>query len=275
MEGEAQVLEEKVVPQLELLLSLLIGTTISPVSELSEALDPDESYELRTIDVWQYIPYIPETDRFGGETGLSIAESHFFASSKACLGSLGPIHVDTDYDQVIGIAIRLHLAMLYYSGWKVEQLAYFFNLVALQWLPRAFPTSYSKLTEAQFQEKQEDTLAYFENAFQQQKNNLVRYVIEFMEDFREDFPFEDPTFETWRLHCRELWEMMQKAHEMNLLKPRSEKYHQPLFENLPQEQAPFAAQFADFIHLTNNRLGIPNRDEGFLAYLISRSLQEV
>ena len=32
-------------------------------------------------------------------------------------------------------------------------------------------------------------------------------------------------------------------------------------------------QYADYLHLTNNRLGVLNRDEGYLAYLMMRSME--
>ncbi len=273
LEGDYETILQLVQPQLELTLHSLLGDHFIKATEASEAFEGAPVPEGKRIETLQYIHYIPETDRFAGKTGLRIAEDHFAASSKVVLETLFAFYPDWDYDQAMGTAIRLHLALLHGTGWDREKIATFFHLVCLQWLPRAFPSHFSHMTEEQLQLQETETLAYFENSWQNQATALKAYIQTILSLLDSGQVFEDAGFDAWRQHSAAVWTNLDHAHSKGLLATRPAQFSTTAFEHLAEKEHLLFHLYADFIHLTNNRLGISNRDEGYLAYILWKGFQ--
>ena len=272
LEGDYETMLIQVQPQLELTLNSLLGDHFIKATEASEAFEGAPVPEGKRIETLQYINYIPETDRFAGKSGLRIAEDQFAASSKAVLEAIFAFYPEWDYDQAMGAAIRLHLALLHGSGMEKKKMAEFFHLVCLQWLPRAFPAASSNMTAEHLALRESETLAYFENSWQQQETALKDYIQAIFSLLDSGQAFEDIAFEDWRLHSITLWTLLEKAYSKDLLTPRPLQFVTAAFEQLSEREHLLFHLYADFVHLTNNRLGISNRDEGFLAYILWKAL---
>lgn len=272
LEGDYEILMEQVQPQLELTIHSLLGENFIRATEASEAFEGNPVPEGKSIDTLQYIPYLPETARFGGKYGLQIAEDQFSASSKAVLETIFSFYPEWDYDQAMGAAIRLHLALLRGTGWPVEKLKQFFHLACLQWLPRAFPTHLSSLTEQQYQLREKETLAYYDASWQNQSTALKSYIQTILSFLEAGQPFEDSEYEAWRQHAILLGVELESAYAKGQLTERPANFSTAAFENLAPKDHLLFHLYADFVHLTNNRLGISNRDEGFISYILWKGL---
>jgi hypothetical protein len=86
--------------------------------------------------------------------------------------------------------------------------------------------------------------------------------------------FEDEQFNQWILQNREIRLALETAAKKQQLDPREHSYQLPAeVENaLDVNQELLWNFYADYIHMTNNRLGILNKDEGYLGFLIMQSL---
>lgn len=94
-------------------------------------------------------------------------------------------------------------------------------------------------------------------------------------DLKLTEPFESASYNQWIVENRQLSLLLSNAAELGKLSARMDAYE--MTEDLKNMLSSADTQcwhiWADYVHLTNNRLGITNEDEAFLAYLIKRSLE--
>ncbi len=224
----------------------------------------------------QFIEYQPEWERYGGEAGLELAEETFFQSSQIVLENIAQRVGAWTYDDALGLAIKLHLSMAFGLGMKQEEAQAFFQFYFYNWLPRAFRRSDQRDNRRDRESQERETLQAFAESYDQQKEVLVAYHRELWQALEQGVELEEKILEEWMSYHQQLAE--------NLLNSLLEKRFQnrPLhyqFNNTAKTIVPALEkqrwmQYADFLHLTNNRLGVLNRDEGYLAYLIMKSMEE-
>ena len=146
-----------------------------------------------------------------------------------------------------------------------EPRVLFFDYFHKLWLPAA---------QAQIGSGKARLVQNFKKAFRQQEAKLVSYVKDLW-GFLEDGHFGiDQILEEWHLAHQKLGNKLQQAIKGNLIGPRrtSEQEVALLPSGKPKEVRYLWPILADFVHLTNNRLGVYNRDESYLAYIIMNSL---
>lgn len=243
----------------------------------SKRFDPNQHPDTPAEQRWlpnnsiQLIDYEPETERYGGEFGLKLAENHFFISSKVVLEamSVGP----WNDQQAIGVAMKLHLGMANKLGMDLDKAADFFASIYAHWLPVAIARE--RITQAQYQQQQHLINENYEQGFLDQKEDLVSFIAALLEAFSSENEFEEDYFNEWLNHCKRLGQEFRLAQAQNQLKPRSKDFLMKIQAEIDETDAELWQFYADFIHLTNNRLGIGNEDESYMAYLIMRSLEEL
>jgi hypothetical protein len=242
----------------------------------SKRLDPSFHPSAQASEIWlpnntlQFITYEPEVERYGGEKGLQLAEHQFFISSKTVLEAIVP---KCSYQEIMGTAIKLHLGMAYAVGMSIEKAADFFAEVSAHWLP--FAIARERMTKAQYQHHLEMMQENFEQGFQEQKESMISYHSACWEIFLKEDGFEESYLNDWIKDNRRIGLEYRLAQAQQLLNPRPPDFCMKMQGNIEAEEFELWQYYADFVHLTNNRLGIGNEDGSYLAYLMMRSLEEM
>jgi thiopeptide-type bacteriocin biosynthesis protein len=243
----------------------------------SKRFDPNQHPDTPADQLWlpnntvQVIEYLPETERYGGELGLRFSENHFFISSKVVLEAMN-INAWNE-QQAIGIAMRLHLGMVSSLGMDLDEAADFFAAIYAHWLPVAIARE--RITQAQFEQQQHLINENHEQGFIDQKDDLVSFIAALWEAFDAGNEFEEDYFNEWLLHCKRLGQEFKLAQAQGQLAARPKEFLMKISTTTDNSRAELWQFYADFVHLTNNRLGIGNEDESYMAYLIMRSLEEL
>jgi Lantibiotic biosynthesis dehydratase C-term len=233
-----------------------------------------ESYRWLPNNSVQWIDYTPELLRYCGKLGLEVSEQQFFTSSQVALSSIKRVGAnDWDKNSAMGVAIKLHLSLAHIVGMNLEQAALFFKQVFHHWLPEAFRYHRNRLTTQQFEAQSESMLQTFEQSFQAQRETLVSYHAALWEALENDADFEENELHEWLAANRIMHEKLDDYFDSGKLTPRPSELLLRTAMELDPKTHLFWTLYSDYIHLTNNRLGILNNEEGFLAYLSMRSLE--
>ena len=223
----------------------------------------------------QFVPYQAETKRYGGPSGLSISENHFQLSSEASLYYIQEKRKEWSYYEALGIGIKLHLSFAHSLGMNSHETLAFFKFLFYNWLPtsaRAIEFSRAKGHEL---EKEEATINAFSKAWEDQKNVLKPFHQALWEALCLRGEFEDPMLNQWIDGTRKLKATLMNALSEDLLKLPSYKESSDRSSATYFKNRKFWPLFSSYIHMTNNRLGIFNHDEGFLAYLMMKGIGEL
>ncbi len=224
----------------------------------------------------QFEPYLPETERYGGVAGLELAEQHFAISSHIVLAYLKKQPSQPAYEHTMGFAIQLQLSFVYLMGMDRPTAILFFQFICHNWLPHSLEASLSDGELADFEQQRTNSLRAFAIAFEQQKDLLIASHTSIWQALEEGTAFEDELLNVWIVEnsqlAAQLAEMVTaQAFE---LRPTNQRYSfLPAYLDSPTAEQ--WMYFADLLHMTNNRLGILNRDESFLAYLMWNSLEAI
>lgn len=187
------------------------------------------------------VAYSPNQEVFRSLEALYWGEEHFHLSSRVALERMRPPYT---YGDALFDALRLHVIAVFAAGWSREQASDYFGRLSEQWaLLFIRPAETNNGTPEQWLE---DLKALFEANFRPQQEDIRLSVVELWDALRKGrFDTEQPEWVRW-LRGNEL-----------------------ILSNLGDALAP---AFPTLIHLTNNRLGINNADEAYLAYVLHKAL---
>ncbi len=269
--GDAATLEERVKPALlghfgryfRAFPSRRTGPALTKPLPAGEEWFPDHSV--------QFIPYEPETERYGGPAALAVAERQFEASSDAVLALLAQ-SPDWGYSRALGAAIQLHLGFAHAVGMNLAEVGAFFARLSESWLPGAYSGYGTPLTTEGLENRRREVLGAFGEAFLRQRAVLLPLFIQVWEALEAGDAFEQDWFTGWLREMRQVGQGLGRVQDAGQLVP-------PV--RLPAgSAAPFTDAQRDrwliydsYVHMTNNRLGILNRDEGYLGYLLEAGLR--
>lgn len=188
---------------------------------------------------WVEVPYTPETERFGGEEAMALAEEYFHLSSRVALDRLA--REQQTYGDSMFDALRMHTIAAHAAGMTQQQAARYFGQLMEQWLP-LFYTPEGGADQAFFAEIK----AGFEKSYHPQSADLSATLTELWKSLdKEKFDKKQPEWARWALGnqmiLKELGPHLDRA--------------------LPS-----------LLHLTNNRLGLNNQDEVYLNFILSKAL---
>ena len=215
-----------------------------------------------------FVPYEPEIQRYGGSSGILIAEKQFEASSRAVLSILSETE-SWSYSQALGRAIQLHLGLASAFRMDTAETHAFFKYIYANWRPRADAVLTNK--EKEIRDSTAITEKAFAESFQKQKVFLVPMVMRVWDALQKKIEFENPWFHQWMADMNSIYHLLCDARmKKNLLEHNRETIStgKPFNHYL---QKHFYI-FDSYVHMTNNRLGISNHDEGYLGYLIKECL---
>ncbi len=222
-------------------------------------------------DSVQYIPYEPEYERYGGTgAGIVISEKQFQASSDAILQIISETE-DWGYDRALGVAIQMHLGFAFAMGMDLHELKAFYNRISYAWLSRAYSFD-DGTTREEHEARREEARKAFAEPFEQQREMLEPFCKMLWEAFNDDVEFDQEWINKW---VREMQDIQRQLHDRadELEFPQSGIFQAD--DQVPEARRRFWPILESYIHMTNNRLGILNRDEAFLGYLIEKSMDRL
>jgi thiopeptide-type bacteriocin biosynthesis protein len=268
--GDPGVLESQVKPRLESYFTDYFNRYPSQREEHEYVKKLPEEHRWYPNNSVQYITYEPEIERYGGDTCIVTAEKQFEASSNAVLAIIGEAE-DWDYDRALGAAIQLHLGFAFALGMDLTETTAFYTRISQVWFSRAYGYD-EKISPEELKKRQEITLKAFNENFDKQKETLAPYHDTLWNAFAEGVEFEQEWLNRWLTDMAAIGGQLKNARdEGKLVLPAWYKV-QPS-ERIPQSNQQLWAILESYVHMTNNRLGILNRDEAFLGYLIKESLK--
>ncbi|MET8243294.1 thiopeptide-type bacteriocin biosynthesis protein [Streptomyces sp. NPDC005202] len=227
------------VPQLTTELSDEYAYEVSLQSELAD-LEGEQPAEIRPAGTIEPADYVPEYRKYGGTVGVDIAERVFCETSVAVLDLLSA-QADRELKAPIGEAMRIMAMSLRGSGLGVEESREFLGRYEAWWR-RYVPPGYDDMWPSLYDRTRESV------------TNL----------------------------CRSVWleGRTDAFHDIyaNALASAHSAHGEATDGDLAQLRlgdTTYAGCLANYLHTTNNRLGIIPAGEAFVAHVMRRSLAEL
>ncbi len=181
--------------------------------------------------------YIPEVARYGGPETLPVAERYFQLSSEVCMAIL-----EEHPTNILSRAVILHFAMAVASGKSQSKLIRLFESYTQAWISHGGFSASPSIEEA--------SQAYFEPQYLNMKQGA------FFKSLSTTFSSNESTGTPWL----DRWYSGNKT----LLSELGSLVDESTFFDVVQS----------LMHMTNNRLGIKNYEESFVAYLLKRTWED-
>ncbi|MES2628478.1 MAG: thiopeptide-type bacteriocin biosynthesis protein [Bacteroidota bacterium] len=217
----------------------------------------------------QWIEYEPETERYGGIHALPVAEDQFRSSTDVVLTVMDESG-EWSYDQALGTAIQLHLAFAKAMGMDRNEAAAFYQWVFRSWLPMALPgTVAEKLRPAAL----EEVIKAFNHQLSEQKDVLAPFVNEFWQALQDDEEFDEAWINDWISSQTAVKQQLTALADQQKIEYPMERSPKDNDGPWPWEKLRFWSIYTSYVHMTNNRLGVQNRDEGYLGFLLANFLK--
>jgi hypothetical protein len=217
-----------------------------------------------------YVPYQPEVERYGGPAGIAIAERQFQLSSQAVLIVLA-LSGHWDYERALGTAIQMHLGLAWALGMTLQETRHFFARIFEGWFARAYGFV-PHLSAEEIAHRRQATLAAFAESFKRKQAVLVAYHQRIWQALVAGWELEQEWLNRWLCGMRKI------GHELKTADARKRLIYPYGLKPDPATPVSIDRQnrwsiLGSYVHMTNNRLGILNRDEAYLGYLIVNSLE--
>ncbi len=270
LKGDTELLNSKVKPALEHCIKAYFK------KNPSKREDPEWVKQLPESDRWYennsilYFEYKPETILLGGPFAMKIAEKQFHASSQVVLKLFSQTNI-WSYQRALGAAIQVHLGFSYAMGMSFEEMKHFYSYVFANWLPKAYGFNSKDTTEAN-QIKQNLLLKRFEELFLQQQDGMLSIFQTFQQISKAKAEFEEEWMNTWIRSNKIIQKELIKLNQNHQIQLNFQKGKNIL---IPEERQRYWSIFDNYIHLTNNRLGIVLQDEAYLSFMIVKSINNL
>lgn len=187
----------------------------------------------------KFVPYIPETDRYGNLQSLPRAEHQFFQSSVFVLEWLA----QTSKAPILIESLRMHLIVLCATRWEISRLNEVCIFFMEGWLPRLYDSSGDKTA----QKKQ--WLDLFRQSFQRHSEQILPAA---------------------GIFWKELKQGTADQRSLTFLRANTEIFR--AYENLGFTNDKISSVVSSMIHMGNNRLGISNYEEAYGMYCTQQCL---
>lgn len=200
-------------------------------------------------DSVQQLPYEPELARYGGGKGVAVSERQFEASSRAVLGVMA--EREWSYESAVGAALQFHIIFANAVGFDLREAARFFAdasqhfVIPKGWLP---PNLTGGLAIGQFA-----------TLFAGQRERLVALHQDIWSALADGQEFEQEWANRWLRENVDVAKRLRRARGLSATEPWTSVER---------------AIMMSYVHMTNNRLGLLNRDEAYLGYVLMRGFQE-
>lgn len=228
------------------------GATPSP-RRVHDRILPDPEHIDSPV---RYVPYEREVERYGGEEAVRLAEDFFQASTQTVFQLLQEIG-DGGHSARLGKGLLAMVVMLHvFADGEREAAAV---------LMERYRSGYLQAISGGNSEWEESYEQAFESGFDRQANTLKTYVnavwarMEAGENLSESL---DP----YRDHLLDIRDRLHDVFEAGVIRRHGQSFTDDWFLAV-------CAIVPSYIHMTNNRLGVPIPEESYLAHCIRHALQ--
>ena len=276
--GAETMLQEVLRPNLQEHFQTYFNSKPSTRIEPDFASSAESDYRWQANNSMLFSQYEPEWQRYGGMQGVAIAEQHFYASSQIVLQNMADKAEKWTYEDGLGTAIKLHLSFVFGLGMNKRAAHSFFHFVFHNWLPRSVRFQKNTKDDANTNTEILQNLEAFESAFVQQKNMLIPFHRQLWDALESQAEFEEKHLNNWLKKTQFIDARLKEVQEEGVLLDRPLAYRYSFWpESTAQsgEEKERWMHYADYMHMTNNRLGILNQDEGYLAFLMMKSIENL
>ena len=272
LKGDRRILEKEVQPRLENNIFRYYKTNPSHRRE-PEPENLSEEQQWFPNHSIQFIEYEPEVERYGGAAGILIAEKQFELSSRVVLEIIRASS-DWGYDRALGAGIQLHLAFACTLGMDLEETTAFYARIFEGWFGWGLGLYglTNKQPDTASQNRRESTLNGFKEQFKIQQSQLIPFHQTLWNALKNHLAFDQEWLNDWVENMTEIGKELRKEQKTGQLEYPAGFHITPAI-NIPQDRQRLWSILFSYVHMTNNRLGIMNRDEAYLGYLIKRSLE--
>jgi thiopeptide-type bacteriocin biosynthesis protein len=206
-------------------------------------LEPNNSFA--------YVPYKPEFERYGGPAGLALAEEHFHFSSTIALEAIrgSNSHVDSC---VLGLAMQLMLHLAWTFTDDNREVESFFREYGERWTAMMDPSWGS--------------ISNLDLKYSRQRDALINHVLEAKRILGARDQVRSPVLGLWLDHA--CW-LRASLHDI---------YAAGQLEFNPPARSEAEATIrllSHYIHMMNNRLGVVNTEEVYLATMLACTMKEI
>lgn len=213
--------------------------------------------------------YEPEIERYGGFKGILIAEKHFEASSITVLSTL---ENENFSDHSISLSIQMNLLLSYFLELSYDEIISLFSYVHSTWFNSVFIHN-AKNQKTDLNNAADEVLLTFEKNFVKLKPALVSKCVLLKEAVDKKILFQEEWVNNWIRHLIQLNKRLKILLNKDGL--RAPPFQSYIFNNVSERKKILFFILQSYIHMTNNRLGIKNGDEPYIAYLIKRSVESL
>ncbi len=204
-----------------------------------------------------YIPYIPETTRYGGVAALPTVEQHFMESSEI---SLELLQQDRTRNQWTGQALSMMLVgMLQYTN-------------ALPIVTSMFE-SYFFWAHRVFGPQRASSLEQFEQRYLKQEQQLQRLITRLLETRVAELSVANDFLADWSCSIRMLTQALRSLARQGDLP--DDFWAQAPAPRTSLRFGSLPGVILSCLHMHNNRLGVSLFEEAYLTFLVFRTLKRL
>jgi thiopeptide-type bacteriocin biosynthesis protein len=210
-----------------------------------------------------FVNYVRETKRYGGQQAIQLAERQFHSSSSTVLKILSS-RKQFQYGEVTVEAIKLHIAFAFGLGMTKKEARLFFEIIYDSFLSSTIESwlSHTSLTR-------ESLLNHFEAEFNRQGEQYVMMAESLWTELADTSYSEKPWMEEWVKNTATIHNQLKIVQQNNGIELDD------IYQGMAQRVNHLWIIYLSYFHMTNNRIGVRPYDECYLAYLISRSFEEM
>jgi len=209
----------------------------------------------------QFIEYMPEIGRYGGNLGICISEKQFEMSSNTVLDIFNDYH-EISYENKLAVAIQLHLGFIYSFKLTLQQGADLFKTVSNRMLTHVMKPE--KINNGQdFESNKQKVLEKFNSIWESKSDSLTDFHTAIWETLLAKNDFDSNWMNSWVKMMTCIFNELS-ANKIELFIPE-------WYDN----NVKLCYIYESYIHMTNNRIGITNIDEAYLAYIIYRTINRI
>lgn len=270
LKGEDRVLQQTLKPELERFFYKYFNDVPSQRTDPQQSQEIFGSNKLFPNNSIQFIAYEQEVDRYGGPIGISIAEKQFQLSSQTVLNIIDESGF-WNYDKAMGAALQLHLGFAFALQMSIIETQQFYSYISNWWISKERTSLNSNPKESE--KYQCLIIKSFEDSFNKQREFLIPIMKKIWNAFENRIEFEHDWLNTWVKQTSDIGFDLRKVLKENKLTPIGQ-YQCNLLTELSKINHKLWPILGSYVHMTNNRLGILNRDEGFLSYLVKEGVTQ-
>lgn len=190
----------------------------------------------------QYVPYLPEIERYGGLSTIALAEQQFHLCSEYVLSLISS--QKWDYSMVLIQAIQLDMTLLFALQVSPEETIKICKQFIGAWLPRLYDR-------------------------QQDSRDQEKYFLSLME---KQFAVYAPSILSL---TAKFWTSL---HQGQATIQQYADRHIPLLRNYQQlvdDTRKMRTIMCSLLHMQHNRLGIPNTDEAYAVFFTMKCMEHI